>query len=134
MYRAEAGPAVSIAVGHDDEQDEADAIALDIEALHAQGVRYHDIAILVRGRNAYAKILDALESPSIPVQPGGRTGLFEQPEAAVFGATFAWLSGIDWAPGRFIKREKILLRRPPRGLPEQPSGSTTTTSRSCRAT
>ena len=108
-FRHEAGPAVSIAIGHDDEQAEADAIALDIEALHAQGVRYQDIAILVRGRNAYAKILDALEVSGIPVQPGGRTGLFEQPEAAVFGATFAWLTGVDWAPGRFIKRETMRL-------------------------
>ena len=33
------------------------------------------------------------------MQPGGRSGLFEQPEAAVFGATFAWLTGIDWASG-----------------------------------
>lgn len=109
QFRAEAGPAVSIAVGHDSEQDEADAIALDIEALHTQGVRYQDIAILVRGRNAYTKILDALDISKIPVQPGGRTGLFQQPEAAVFGATFAWLSGVDWAPGRFIRREKTLL-------------------------
>lgn len=108
-FRRDAGPAVSIAIGHDDEQAEADTIALDIEALHAQGVRYQDIAILVRGRAAYAKILDALEISGIPVQPGGRTGLFEQPEAAVFGATFAWLADIDWAPGRFIKREKILI-------------------------
>jgi len=109
LFRAESGPAVSIAVGHDTEQDEADAIALDIESLNAQGVRYQDIAILVRGRNAYTRILDALEISKIPVQPGGRTGLFEQIEAAVFGATFAWLSGIDWAPGRYIKREKILV-------------------------
>lgn len=108
-FRPESGPAVSIAIGHDDEQTEADAIALDIEALYAQGVRYQDIAILVRGRVAYGKILDALEISGIPVQPGGRTGLFEQPEAAVFGATIAWLSGIDWAPGRFIKREKLLI-------------------------
>jgi DNA helicase-2/ATP-dependent DNA helicase PcrA len=108
-FRTESGPAVSIAVGHDDEQTEADVIALDIEALHAQGVRYRDIAILVRGRAAYAKILDAFEVSGIPVQPGGRTGLFEQPEAAVFGATFAWLADIDWAPGRFIKRQKILI-------------------------
>lgn len=107
--RPESGPAVSIAIGHEDEQTEADAIALDIEALHNKGVVYRDIAILVRGRNAYPKILDALEISSIPVQPGGRTGLFEQPEAAIFGATFAWLSGIDWAPGRFIKRNKIVL-------------------------
>ena len=37
-FRAGDGPAVSIAIGHDDEQTEADAIALDIEALHDQGV------------------------------------------------------------------------------------------------
>jgi DNA helicase-2/ATP-dependent DNA helicase PcrA len=108
-FRPEAGPAVSIAIGHDDEQAEADAIALDIESLYEKGVRYRDIAILVRGRNAYTKILDALEISGIPVQPGGRAGLFEQQEAAVFGATFAWLSGIEWAPGRFIRREKILI-------------------------
>ncbi|MGY1592260.1 ATP-dependent helicase [Geodermatophilus sp. SYSU D00708] len=109
FFRAESGPAVSIAIGHDTEQDEADAIALDIESLHAQGVRYQDIAILVRGRNAYPRILDALDISKIPVQPGGRTGLFEQPEAAVFGATFAWLSDIDWAPGRFIQRTTTTL-------------------------
>ena len=108
-FRAGDGPAISIAIGHDDEQTEADTIALEIETLHDQGVRYRDIAILVRGRAAYARILDALEISGIPVQPGGRTGLFQQPEAAVFGATFAWLADIDWAPGRFIKREKIEL-------------------------
>lgn len=106
-FRPEAGPSISIAVGHETEQDEADTIALDIESLHEQGVAYRDIAILVRGRNAYAKLLDALEFSGIPVQPGGRTGLFEQREAAVFGATFAWLADIDWAAGRFIRREKI---------------------------
>lgn len=107
--RSEAGPSVSVAVGHEDEQTEADAIALDIKALVASGIRYRDIAILVRGRAAYAKVLDALDAVGIPVQPGGRTGLFEQREAAVFGATFAWLSDIDWAAGRFITREKISL-------------------------
>lgn len=108
-FRAGAGPALSIAVGHDDEQTEADTIAMEIEALHAQGVHYRDIAILVRGRTAYTKILDALEVSKIPVQPGGRTGLFQQREAAVFGATFAWLSGSDWAPVRYVPREKIEL-------------------------
>ncbi|KLN34192.1 ATP-dependent DNA helicase [Cellulosimicrobium funkei] len=108
-FRPAEGPAVSIVIGHDDEEAEADAIAMDIEALHDQGVAYRDIAILVRGKVAYAKILDALEVSGIPVQPGGRTGLFEQPEAAVFGATYAWLADIDWAPGRFIQREKIEL-------------------------
>jgi DNA helicase-2/ATP-dependent DNA helicase PcrA len=108
-FRPEAGPSVSIAIGHEDEQAEADVLALDIEALHSAGVRFRDIAILVRGRSAYPKILDALELSGVPVQPGGRTGLFQQPEAAVFGATFAWLAGIEWAAGRFIRRETIHL-------------------------
>ena len=108
-FRADAGPATSIAIGYDDEETEADTLALEVETLHNRGVRYQDIAILVRGRAAYEKILDALDASGIPVQPGGRTGLFQQREAAVFGATFAWLAGIDWAPGRFIKREKIEL-------------------------
>ena len=101
------GDAVSIAIGFDDEETEADAIAGGIEMLHDQGIPYRDIAILVRGRAAYPKMLDSLETCGIPVQPGGRTGLFEQPEAAVFGATYAWLADIDWAPGRFIKRETV---------------------------
>lgn len=108
-HRQADGPAVSIAAGFDDEETEADAIAMDIEALHAQGVAYRDIAILVRGRTAYPRLLDALEITSIPVQPGGRTGLFEQREAALFGATYAWLAERDWAPGRFIRRETVLI-------------------------
>lgn len=108
-HREADGPAVSIAAGFDDEETEADTIAMDIEALHANGVAYRDISILVRGRVAYARLLDALETWGIPVQPGGRTGLFEQREAALFGATYAWLAEIDWAPGRFIRREKIQL-------------------------
>lgn len=108
-FRPGIGPAVSIANGHDDEETEAYAIASDIENLHGGGTPYRDIAILVRGRTSYGKLLDALEAYGIPVQPGGRTGLFAQREAAVFGATFAWLSGIDWAPGRFIQRQRIGL-------------------------
>lgn len=108
-YREADGDAVSIPVGFDNEETEADVIAGSIEILHDQGIPYRDIAILVRGRAAYPKLLDSLENWGIPVQPGGRTGLFEQPEAAVFGATYAWLADIDWAPGRFIKRETVVI-------------------------
>jgi DNA helicase-2/ATP-dependent DNA helicase PcrA len=109
-HREDAGPAVSISIGHADERTEAEAIADLIERVHEdQHLPYRDIAILVRGRTAYPKLLDSLEAWGIPVQPGGRSGLFEQREAAVFGATFAWLTDIDWAPGRFIQREKVEL-------------------------
>lgn len=108
-FRPAEGPAVSIAIGFDNEETEADAIATDIEALHSGGVPYSAIAILVRGRAAYPRLLDSLEALGVPVQPGGRTGLFQQPEASVFGATYAWLADVDWAPGRFIKRVKTTL-------------------------
>lgn len=108
-HRDADGPAVSVAVGFDDETAEADSIAADIRKLYEAGVAYRDIAILVRGRVAYAKILEALDAGAIPVQPAGRTGLFEQPEPAVLGATYAWLSDIDWAPGRFIRRQRLTL-------------------------
>lgn len=107
--RPSAGSSVSIAIGHLMEQDEADSIALDIEALHRDGVHYRDIAILVRGKTAYARILDALALSNIPVQPGGRTGLFEQPEAEVFGATFAWISNVDWSVSKWKSRAAINL-------------------------
>ena len=108
-HRPEDGPAISIALGHQDEQTEADALALDIVALHGQGVPYRDIAILVRGRVAYSCILDALETYGVPVQPGGRSGLFEQPEAAVFGAMYSWLAGIEWSSRRWTRRETVVL-------------------------
>lgn len=108
-YRAASGPAVSFAPGFDDEASEADAVAMDIEELHRAGVAYRDIAVLVRGRAAYPKILDALDAYGIPFQPGGRTGLFEQAEAGVFGATYAWLADIDWSPGRYVQRSSISI-------------------------
>jgi DNA helicase-2/ATP-dependent DNA helicase PcrA len=107
--RPSAGPSLSIAIGHLMEQDEADSIALDIEALHKDGVRYRDIAVLVRGKAAYARILDAFAVSNIPVQPGGRTGLFEQPEAEVFGATFAWISNVDWSVSKWKRRAAVNL-------------------------
>lgn len=106
-HRPEDGPAISIALNHQDEQTEADALAFDIVTLHDQGVPYRDIAILVRGKVAYSSILDALATYGVPVQPGGRSGLFEQLEAAAFGATYAWLTDTDWSPQRWMPREAV---------------------------
>ena len=108
-YRVASGASVAIAAGHEDEAEEADVVAMTIERIHATGVPFRDIAVLVRARTAYGKLLDALEVSGVPVQPGGRTGLFAQPEANAFGATYAWCSDIDWAPVRFQKRESIQL-------------------------
>lgn len=78
------------------EAAEAGWIANLILDLADQGVRYRDIAVLVRGRAAYPRLVEQFATFGIPVQPGGRTGLFDQPEAVVLGRTFAWLSDIEW--------------------------------------
>ena len=80
----------------DDEAQEAGWIANHILDLHDNGVPYRDIAVLVRGRVAYRALIEAFGSFDIPVQPGGRTGLFDQPEAQVLGRTFAWMTEVEW--------------------------------------
>jgi DNA helicase-2/ATP-dependent DNA helicase PcrA len=84
----------------DTEQAEAVEIARLIANLNASGLPYSDIAILARSRAAYPKILEELASRCIPVQPGGRSGLFEQPEARCVGRMMCWLVGYDWREQR----------------------------------
>jgi DNA helicase-2/ATP-dependent DNA helicase PcrA len=84
----------------DTEQAEAVEIARLIANLNASGLPYSDIAILARSRAAYPKILEELASRGIPVQPGGRSGLFEQPEARCVGRMMCWLVGYDWREQR----------------------------------
>jgi DNA helicase-2/ATP-dependent DNA helicase PcrA len=93
------------------EADEAGWIAGMIDQLVQNGTAYRDIAVLVRGRAAYPKLMNAFAAFDIPVQPGERTGLFDQPEAVVLGHTFTWLSDIEWrdpyGPPRAISEEDL---------------------------
>ena len=84
-------------------------LALTIKQLNDGGVPYRSMAVLVRARTAYPKIQDAFIAHRVPVQPGGRTGLFQQEIAEVLGATFAWLTDIQWSPGRWVRREDVNL-------------------------
>jgi DNA helicase-2/ATP-dependent DNA helicase PcrA len=81
------------------ELDEAGYIAHAILQLNAAGLPYRDMAVLVRSRAAYPKLLEEFSTFDIPVQPGGRTGLFDQPEARTLGRTFVWLAGLEWREG-----------------------------------
>lgn len=80
----------------DTEADEAGWIANLVLDLADAGLPYRDIAVLVRSRAAYPRLREQFATFDIPVQPGGRTGLFDQPEARLLGRTFAWLAEIDW--------------------------------------
>jgi DNA helicase-2/ATP-dependent DNA helicase PcrA len=88
------------------EAEEAGWVANLILDLADQGVRYRDISVLVRGRASYPRLVEQFATFGIPVQPGGRTGLFDQPEAIALGHTFAWLTDFEWrdryGPGRKI--------------------------------
>ena len=80
----------------DSEVEEAGWIASLILDLDETGVPYQDIAVLVRSRAAYTRLVEQFATFDIPVQPGGRSGLFDQPEAVVLGHTIAWLTDIEW--------------------------------------
>jgi DNA helicase-2/ATP-dependent DNA helicase PcrA len=78
------------------EMAETGWIAMLVDQLHGAGVPFRDIAVLVRGRAAYPRLLEQFASFDIPVQPGGRSALFEQPEARTLGRVMCWLAGWDW--------------------------------------
>ena len=104
------GPALDIVSDYDTEAKEASQLAESIKKLVENGYKYSQIAILVRGRVAYKEILKAFELHDIPVQPGGRTGLFEQPDADFLGRCFAWFVDFDWKKGRFnTTTEKVTI-------------------------
>jgi DNA helicase-2/ATP-dependent DNA helicase PcrA len=86
------------------EADECDIIAQTIQRLHDEGLAYRDIAVLVRGRVAYGALLDAFDTYGVPVQPGGRTGLFTRPEAQLFGKTYTWLVDYGWSDSGYGQR------------------------------
>lgn len=108
-FRDALGEAVRVSVGAGTEVDEAAELAQTIGELHRAGVPYGSIAVLVRGKAAYPKIMAAFAGHSIPVQPGGRTGLFEQPVADALGSVYAWLADMDWRGPGADSRSKVTL-------------------------
>jgi DNA helicase II / ATP-dependent DNA helicase PcrA len=102
-----AGPEPEVVVWNaPTEADEAGWIAGFVLELVDAGARFADIAVLVRSRAAYGRLVEQFATFAIPVQPGGRSGLFTQPEAIVLGRTVAWLTDIQWRdlyqPGRAV--------------------------------
>lgn len=95
-------------------QDEAEAIADHIAELHGKGYPYREIAVLFRAvRTSAPPLLEALGRRGIPFSCAGRTGLFLQPEAELFGQAYAWLSDNQWSGGlaeeaRLISIDELL--------------------------
>ena len=86
----------------DTEADQARVIARAARSFHDDhGYQYRDIAVLCRGRVSFPVIVQALESEGVPVQPGGRTNLFLQPDADLFARTLCWLVDHEWRPSQY---------------------------------
>lgn len=96
------------------EAEEVGWVANLILDLVDTGARYRDIAVLVRTRAAYPRLRETFASFDIPVQPGGRTGLFDQPEAVLLGKTICWLVNLEWrgtyGSGEQVTHEALLAR------------------------
>ena len=84
----------------DTESEEAGWIAAFIDRLNQAGVPYRDMAVLVRTSAAYGALMDTFRTFDIPVQPGGRIGLFDTEEGRLVAQIYCWLTDVDWAPGR----------------------------------
>ena len=113
-HRSSAGTEPELVVWTEDKEvGEAGRIASLVMDLEDAGVPLGDIAVLVRTRAAYKQLVAHFATYGIAVQPGGRTGLFEQPEAVVLGRTFAWLADVDWriarrGPGQPVTEKDLL--------------------------
>lgn len=103
------GPALDIISDYDTEEMEVIELAQSIKKLVSLGFEYRKIAVLVRGRSAYPAIMKAFEQFAIPLQPGGRTGLFDQPDADFLGRCFCWLVDFEWKKRFEYTRQKVSL-------------------------
>ena len=103
-------PTAVIAWSAETEADEVGQIVRMIDDLSVSGVAYRDMAVLVRSRAAYPELLNAFAAFDIPVQPGGRTGLFAQSEARLLGHTFCcWRGSSGGTPADLPKRSGLIL-------------------------
>jgi DNA helicase-2/ATP-dependent DNA helicase PcrA len=112
-YREESNQSVWW-IEHLSPNEEAAWVADKIIQLNESGVRFSDIAILLRSVNtAGAAFIQEFKQKRIPYILGGRIGIFRRQEAQALGRIFAWLSDTPWieAPyqGSRSQQTKFLL-------------------------
>jgi DNA helicase-2/ATP-dependent DNA helicase PcrA len=99
-YRDASGCAEVVVWTQQSPDSEATVIADAIRGAHdVRGYEYREIGVLCRGRVSLPPLVAAFADRGIPVQSSGRTNLFTQPEADLFGRTISWLVGHDWRAG-----------------------------------
>lgn len=98
-------------------EDEAKRIAETIERLAAEGHAWRDVAVLFRSvRTSGPPLIAALEDRNIPFTCAGRTGLFLEPEPALFAQIHVWFTDGDWKDEQYGQTRKVDLDAVVRGL------------------
>jgi len=101
-------------------EDEAATIAETISRLRERGFRYRDIGVLFRSvRTSAPPLITALRARDIPFTCGGRTGLFLEPDIALLGETYVWLSDGDWRDEKYGETRPADLDRAVLGLSQR---------------
>jgi DNA helicase-2/ATP-dependent DNA helicase PcrA len=109
---APSDPESAIAVEYGSPDDEARSIALKIQALHEDGVRYGDIAILYRVTSLLVPVEDAFLKAQIPYRVWSGVNFYERKEvkdllaylrvAALRDPTEEWVKRTVNAPFRYL--------------------------------
>ena len=87
-------------VEHDTPGSEAEWIARRIRQMVDGGLRYSDIAVLLRSvSTSGGEFVRAFEANHISYIVGGKIGLFERPEAGAMAALWLWFADHDWYRG-----------------------------------
>ena len=74
-------------------EDEAKWIIDQIDKLHQKGLKYSDIAILLRSvRTSAEPFIMEMKNKKIPFIVGGKVGLFKRGDALAVGMLMAWLN------------------------------------------
>ena len=101
-------------------EDEAATIAETISRLRDRGFRYRDIGVLFRSvRTSAPPLITALRARDVPFTCGGRTGLFLEPDIALLGETYVWLSDGDWRDEKYGETRPADLDRAVLGLSQR---------------
>jgi len=83
-------------------ETEAAKVADMMLALHEEGFEWRQMAVLLRSvATSSQAYLEAFDERRIPYAATGSAGLFLDPDAQLYGATYSWLIDKKWRPERF---------------------------------
>lgn len=89
-------PGLAVVAEHETPEEEADWVARHIRSAVDEGLRFSDLAVLLRSVSTSGDaFVRAFERHRIPYLVGGKIGLFRRPEADGMASLWMWVAGHD---------------------------------------